>query len=1159
MTLAAVTLDDKYALERGRVYLTGIQALIRLPIMQRQRDLARGLNTAGYISGYRGSPLAAYDLNLWRASEFLDANHITFKPGVNEELAATAVWGTQQLGFGPKAKYDGVFAIWYGKGPGVDRSGDVFRHANVSGTAPLGGVLALLGDDHNAVSSTVPHQSEHLMASYMMPVLSPASVQDYLDYGLLGWEMSRYSGCWVGFKAVTELVESAASVTVDPEAMVIHHPDDFEMPEGGLNIRWPDDRWSQEVRLQRYKVYAALALARANRIDRVVIDSPRARLGIVGSGKAYLDVRQALDDLGLDEATAAELGLRVYKVGMPWPLERDGIRAFAEGLAEVVVIEEKRAVIENQLKEQLYNWRPDVRPRVVGKFDEEGEWLLPAQGELSPALVARVIVARIRGLGIEPTPAMAERIAELDAKEGRRGAKAPIERMPYFCSGCPHNTSTKVPDGSRAIAGIGCHFMAIWMDRDTTFYSQMGGEGVQWLGQEPFTDEDHIFANLGDGTYYHSGIMAVRAAVAAESTITFKILFNDAAAMTGGQPFDGPLSPWRISQQVHHEGVGRIVVVSDEPDKYPRGTDWAPGVAIHHRDDMDQVQRELRDTPGVSVLIYDQTCAAEKRRRRKRGTLLDPDRRVFINDLVCEGCGDCSVVSNCVSVEPLETEWGRKRWINQSSCNKDFSCVKGFCPSFVTVHGGTPRKARPTGLEALDEAIRGLPEAEVAAIERPHDMLVTGIGGTGVVTVGALVGMAAHIEGKGVTVLDFTGLAQKNGAVLSHIRVGERPEDLHAPRVADGRLDLLLGCDMVVAASEEAIAKVQAGATHAIVNEHLTPTAGFTLDPEIDFQSRRLREVIREAAGDNRTEFVEATEMATALAGDAIATNIFMLGYAAQRGLLPVSIEALETAIELNAVAVAANKRNLALGRLAAHDLDAVQQVARTATVTPAPRAETLEDIVERRVAFLTDYQDQALGERYRARVGVLAAIERERAPGRAGLAEAVARNLFKLTAYKDEYEVARLFTSGDFETKLRRQFEGAFKLTFHLAPPLISRRDPLTGVLRKREWGGWIMPVFRLLAGLKRLRGTRLDIFGYTAERRMERRLIVEYEMVLEELARGLDGDNHALAVELAELPDQIRGYGHVKAGKFQAAKAREAELLAAWRDPSPRRDAAE
>ena len=1155
--LANVSLDDKYGLEQGRVFLTGTQALVRLPMLQRQRDQAAGLNTGCYISGYRGSPLGGFDQQLWQAKPFLEKNHIVFQPGVNEDMAATALWGSQQLNLGPKSNYDGVYGIWYGKAPGVDRCGDVVRHANSAGTDPNGGVLMLCGDDHAAVSSTVPGQSEHNLASWMVPMLYPAGVQEYLDYGLLGWAMSRYAGVWVGFKCVSEVVESSASVHVDAHRLDIKYPD-LEMPPGGLNIRWPDDRWSQEIRLQRHKVYAALEFARINGINRLVWDSPKPRIGIVAAGKSYLDTRQALEGLGIDEAMAAEIGLRLYKVGMPWPLEKEGIRAFAEGLDEVLVVEEKRAVIENQLKEQLYNWRADVRPRVVGKFDEGGQLLCPSDGELSPGQIAHIVMSRIGSYVTSPT--IEDRMAQLDRKEAAaKNAIAPIERTAYFCSGCPHNTSTKVPEGSRAMGGIGCHFMALFMDRSTETFTQMGGEGVPWLGQSAFTGEEHIFANLGDGTYYHSGITGIRAAVASGVNITYKILFNDAVAMTGGQPHDGPLSPWQISQQVHHEGVSKIIVVSDEPDKYNVGTSWAPGVTIYHRDELDHVQRELRETKGTSVLIYDQTCAAEKRRRRKRGTFPDPDKRAFINQAVCEGCGDCSVASNCVSVEPLETPFGRKRQINQSACNKDFSCVNGFCPSFVTIAGAVPRRAPAAASDSLNDAIAALPVPQTAAADGGYNILVTGIGGTGVITVGALLGMAAHIEGKGVTVLDFTGIAQKNGAVMSHIRIAPKPEDLHAVRIAAGGADLLLGADMVVAASPDALRKMSRGGTQAIVNSHLAPTADFTLNPDTEFHEDKLRQLIRNGSGDNRTEFIDATGLATSLMGDAIAANLFLLGHAYQRGALPVSGEAIDRAIELNGVAVTMNRRAFALGRLAAEDLEKVVKAAEPPQALDDLRDETLDDVIARRVGILTDYQDADYAAQYENFVRGVETTEQAKGKGMTGLTEAVAHNLFKLMAYKDEYEVARLYSDGSFQANLAKQFEGDLKLTFHLAPPLISPRNPKTGQLIKREFGAWMMPMFKLLAKFKGLRGGTFDIFGRTDERHAERAAIPAYRTVVEELLSGLTPDNHALATEIATLPAKIRGYGHIKERSQVATAAEQTHLLESWRNPENQSTAAE
>jgi len=1156
MGLAAVSLDDKFTLESGRVYLTGIQALVRLPIMQRQRDLAQGLNTAGFVTGYRGSPLGAFDQTLWRNKPILKQHHIHFEPGINEDLAATALWGSQQLDIHGESNYDGVFGIWYGKGPGVDRCGDVFRHGNAAGSARHGGVLVIAGDDHNAISSTLPHQSEHNFASWMMPILHPASVQEYVDYGILGWAMSRFSGCWTGFIAMAETVEASASIYVDPNRVKIVEPDIPDM-DGNLNIRWPDDRWQQESRLQHQKLYAALEFARVNNIDQTVIDSPRPRLGIITTGKSYMDVRQALEDLGIDDALAEQIGLRVYKVGMPWPLEPTGARGFAEGLQEVLVVEEKRALIENQLKEQLYNWRPDVRPQVVGKFDENRQWLLPADGELTPARIARVIAQRIDRFF--SSTKITERLDFLDARErllDREPAK--IVRTPYFCSGCPHNSSTKVPEGSRSLAGIGCHFMATWMNRNTATYTQMGGEGVPWIGQAPFTKEKHIFANLGDGTYYHSGSMAIRACIAADVNITFKILYNDAAAMTGGQQVEGHLSVAEISQQVAAEGVKRILVVSDEPDKYPAGFGFARNVTIHHRDKMDKLQRELREEGGVSVLIYDQTCAAEKRRRRKRGLYPDPAKRAFINDLVCEGCGDCSVQSNCLSVEPLETEFGRKRQINQSSCNKDFSCVNGFCPSFVTVHGGELKRRK---IGALPEVAEGteIPEPVIPALDEPYRVLVTGIGGTGVVTIGALLGMAAHLEGKGVSVLDQTGLAQKGGAVISHIQIAEKPEDLSAVRIPAGRANLLIGCDMVVTGSFDARAKMQNGVTQLIVNDDLAPTADFVQDPNARYQRDYLRKTLKDAAGDNLIEFVPATRMATTMMGDAIATNMFMLGHAYQRGLIPLTREAIERAIELNAVAVDTNKRTFDLGRMMAHDPAKMEATVAPVAPPEAPIADDLETVVARRTDFLEGYQDRAYATRYQDFVDRVRTAEANLGAGHETLTMAVARSYFKLLAYKDEYEVARLFTDGQFQSRIADAFDGDYKLRFHLAPPLFAPRDPDTGRQIKQEFGPWMLPAMKLLARFKGLRGGRLDPFGYTAERQAERGMITDYEAVVDDLLRGINLDNHGLAVAIAELPMEIRGFGHVKDRARAVTDEKLGPLLEEFRNPTVHADAAE
>ncbi|MCW5299476.1 indolepyruvate ferredoxin oxidoreductase family protein [Herbaspirillum lusitanum] len=1169
LLLDDISLDDKYSLERGRVFMTGIQALIRLPMLQRQHDLQAGLNTAGYVTGYRGSPLGTVDQTAAKARKYLDAAHVKFHPGMNEDLAATAVWGTQQVNLFPGAQYDGVFSLWYGKGPGVDRCGDVFKHANMAGTSQHGGVLVIAGDDHAAKSSTTAHQSEHILKACGIPVLYPSSVQEYLDYGLHGWAMSRYTGLWVSLKCVTDIVESGMSVEIDPQRVQPIIPTDFELPLDGLNIRQPDTVLEQETRMNVYKWYAALAYARVNKLNQIIWDSPRARIGIVTAGKSYLDTRQALYDLGIDEQVARDIGIRLYKIGMTWPLEAEGVREFAQGLDEILVVEEKRQILEYQIKEELYNWRDDVRPRVVGKFDDTGEWsgspreghgnwLLPATYELSPAQIARAIATRISkyyaGHPIEQR--VKARIAFLEAKEATLNVSTKPDpnkdRIPHFCSGCPHNTSTKLPDGSRALAGIGCHYMVTWMDRESTIFSHMGGEGVTWVGQAPFTSEKHVFSNLGDGTYFHSGLLAVRAAVAGKVNMTYKILYNDAVAMTGGQEFDGPLDPAMISRQLAAENVRPIIVVTDEPDKYPAGTPWAEGVTIRHRSELDAVQRELREVPGVSAMIYDQTCASEKRRRRKRDAYPDPAKRAVINEAVCEGCGDCSVQSNCLSVEPLETEFGRKRQINQSSCNKDYSCVNGFCPSFVTVEGGKLKKAKRVAVEKTEAAAQGplLPEPQLPAMGDTYGIVVTGIGGTGVITIGQILAMAAHVEGKACSVLDMSGLAQKGGPVMSHVRLSERPDDLYSTRVGTGAADLVIGCDVIVTASRDALSRMGEGRTHAAVNATRMPTAAFVRNPDWQFPAESAEGSIQSACGKDRVALIDAGNIATALMGDAIATNMFMLGYAWQRGWVPLSESALLKAIELNALSVEFNKQAFGWGRAAAHDADMVAQAARrngmTAQVIDFKRPPSLEEVLAKRVDFLTQYQNAAYARRYSDFVAQ--AQHAEAALGEAGkamkLSTAVATYLFKLMAYKDEYEVARLYTAPAFREKIAGMFEGDYQLKFHLAPPLLAKHDS-KGHLIKKEYGPWMMRAFGVLAKLRFLRNTPLDVFGYTDERKQERALIGEYCKTVGGLLSRLNADNLAQATAIARIPEDIRGYGHVKERHLKAAKQKEADLL--------------
>ena len=1159
MSLAAVSLDDKYTATDGQVYMTGTQALVRLPMMQHRRDAAAGLKTGCYISGYRGSPLGGYDKALWQARQYLEKQDIHFNPGVNEDLAATAIWGTQQVGLAGDSDYDGVFSIWYGKGPGVDRSIDVFKHANNAGTARHGGVLAIAGDDHVCASSTLPHQSEYDFAAAQIPVLNPAGVQEFLDFGMLGWAMSRYSGLWCGMVCIAETLDSAAIVSVDPHRIEIIEPADHALPEGRLNIRWPDPPMAQEARLHEAKHGAALAFARANGLDRTVFDGgPTRQVGIVTTGKAYLDVRQALDDLGIDEQAAANMGLSLYKVGMVWPLEPEGIRTFATGLDEVLVVEEKRGLIEQQMRDILYDLPEGQRPRIAGKHDSDGSWLLRSAGEIDPPAVVRAIAKRFGARGdFARATALA---ADYDARDARAadGPGAGIERIPYFCSGCPHNSSTKVPEGSRALAGIGCHYMVQWMDRDTATYTHMGGEGANWIGQAPFVNTPHVFQNIGDGTYFHSGLLAIRAAVAANVNITYKILYNDAVAMTGGQPMDGPLSVERLTRQIAAEGVGRIAVVTDEPHKYPLNKMFAGGVTIHHRNDLDAVQRDLRNWEGVSAIVYDQVCATEKRRRRKRGLMDDPGWRVVLNPEVCEGCGDCGTASNCLSVSPLATEFGRKRTIDQSSCNMDYSCINGFCPSFVLVKGGALRKRAPSG--AADALTAALPEPDRPSCESPYGILITGVGGMGIVTLAALLGMAARLEGKGATVLDKAGLAQKYGAVTSHVRIATRPEDLHAVRIANGGADLLLGADLVVSASAEVVARLSPNKSRAVVNALQSMTGDFTRNPDMRFPAERVHRTITDAAGEGAVEFIEATRLATALIGDAIATNLFILGYAYQRGLVPLSSAAIEQAIALNGVAVEANCRAFRWGRAAAHDPAAAEQAA-TATAGEAPQQLSMSvgEMVERRTADLTAYQNEAYGARFRALVDRARREEARVAPGQDALQEAVARGYHKVLAYKDEYEVARLYTDGRFGDQVTRQFDGRYSLRFHMAPPLFANRDPVTGHLKKRLFGPWVISAFRLLARLKGLRGTPFDPFGWSAERRQERALIADYERDIDEILGALDGDNYGAAVEIARVPLMMRGFGHVKEANIDHARSVRDDLLARFRDIPARASAAE
>ena len=1160
MAKSAPSLSDKFDLDITHQLLTGTQAVVRLTLMQRARDVAAGHNTAGLVTGYRGSPIAGLEGAFARAEKICKKNNIVFKSGLNEDLAATALWGAQQAELRGEGKYDGVFGIWYGKGPGVDRTGDAFRHANHAGTSPLGGVIAMLGDDHTNESSTSAHQSEFAMVDAMIPVLNPAGVQEILDYGLHGIALSRFAGVWVSLKCVKDNIESTAVVDGRLDRVTCVIPTDFVMPKGGLNIRLADQAPDKEARLHDYKRDAVLAYTRANKLDKMIISGGVApKIGIITTGKSYLDVRQALEELGIDEVEANKLGLRLYKVAMPYPMETHGLERFADGLELIIVVEEKRSLLEVQVKEELYNSavrNPSIHAYVIGKKDEHGNALFPAKGALEPSEIAIGLGERLIRFGAGDR--IKEKVALLKGLKGNKPERPEAAtRLPYFCPGCPHNSSTVVPEGAHAYAGIGCHFMAQWMGRQTEGFTQMGGEGANWIGEAPFSKRGHVFQNLGDGTYLHSGSLAIRAAVVAGTTMTYKILYNDAVAMTGGQPLDGHVSVPMIVNQVRGEGVAKVVIVTDEPYKYPANSGIPADVEIYDRRDLQDVQKRLSEIPGVTVLVYDQTCAAEKRRRRKRGLFPDPDKRAFINPAVCEGCGDCSKKSNCVAVSPLETALGTKRTIDQSACNKDFSCINGFCPSFVTVHGAKIKsiksKNSDNGADAFAAAFANLPEAKQPLLtHRPYAMIVTGVGGTGVVTISAVLAEAAYIENMGFGSIDMAGLAQKGGAVACHMRFAADVADINAIRVGTSNADLILGCDLVVTASNKVLETVKPDRTAVVYSTHEMNVATFTLNPNYKLPGGALARAIDDRVNRGPLYSIDAQRYAEKLFGDTIASNMFMLGYACQLGFVPVGTAAIEQAIVLNGAAPEMNRNAFRMGRLAAHDRKAVDALMPNET-KPAAKTETLDDIIAHRTALLTGYQNAAYAKRYEVIVRQLAAIEQSKTPGRTALSIAAAKGLHKLMSYKDEYEVGRLFTAPEFKAALDEQFASHGRLEFYLAPPLLARRDKTTGEPRKIKFGAWMLPVFGWLAKGKTLRGTAWDVFGYTAERRLEREMIDDYETLLGEIGQNLTAANHGIATQLAVNALEIKGYGHIKTKNYEQAKKRETQLLAQLRDPSP------
>ncbi len=1132
MSQSKISLNDRFDLAKSPVLLNGTQALVRLMLMQKARDTKAGLNTAGLVTGYRGSPLGAVDLQMSRAEKQLAESDVTFQYGLNEDLAATALWGSQQAGLRGDGKFDGVFGLWYGKGPGVDRSGDVMRHANMAGTAQHGGVLMAMGDDHTGESSTVLHQSEWSLVDMYMPVVSPAGVQEILDYGIYGFALSRFAGVWVGLKTMKDTIEVTSVVDGRPDRMQLTVPQ-FDMPEGGLNIRLGDTPHLQETRVIDYKRFAAEMFSHANKLDKRVWGKPGAKIGFAAAGKNWLDLTHAMSLLNIDANEAERLGITTYKIGQTFPLDMKGFHDWAEGLDLIVIVEEKRKLIEVQVKEAIFD---DRRGRRVYGWYKGGagtlhrEELFPTRGALDPIMIAEKLGEILIEEGHDTDGVRAGLAALSDARRADN-AQEIAARLPYFCSGCPHNSSTRLPEGSRAYAGIGCHYMVQWMDRETTGFTQMGGEGANWIGEAPYSTTKHVFQNLGDGTYNHSGVQAIRAALAAGTNITFKILFNDAVAMTGGQDNEGDLTAERIVAEVKAMGVRNVAVVYDEKEEVNFKA-LPPSVETFERAELMQVQEKYREIEGVSVIVYVQTCAAEKRRRRKRGTFPDPDKRVFINTDICEGCGDCGIQSNCVSIVPKETELGRKRAIDQSSCNKDYSCLNGFCPSFVTVEGAKIRKEATTEIDLPE-----LPEPSQPKINGTHNVVITGVGGTGVVTIGAVLAQAAQIDGKGAGMMEMAGLAQKGGAVHIHCRIANSPDDISAIRVATGEAHALIGGDLVVSAGAKTLGLTQSGRTGAVVNNHEIITGDFTRDTDFRIPGDQLELALRARLKDS-VDLFDATELARAVMGDSIYSNMMVFGAAWQRGLLPISHDAIMEAIELNGAAIERNKRAFEIGRWAVvHPEDAARILQPGVTELP----KTLDQLIDFRAAHLTEYQGRRLANRYRKLVDSTKDDQ---------LREAIAKGYHKLLSYKDEYEVARLLL--DSRRQAEAEFDGDFKMTFHLAPPVLGTKG-VNGRPPKRAFGEWLLGPLKLLAKLKVLRGTPLDVFGYSAERRMERALIRQYEKDMKEVLPKLTPETRDAISALAALPLDIRGFGPVLvASETKAAKRRE-ELLSVIRGGGP------
>ncbi len=1132
--LKKISLEDKYNLSCDKVFVTGTQALIRMCLLQSDLDKRNGLKTAGYISGYRGSPLGSIDQQFGIAKSILENSNIIFQPALNEDLAATAIWGTQQSELTGEGTKDGVFAIWYGKGPGVDRSGDVFRHANMAGSSKKGGVIALLGDDHAAESSTSCHQSEFALVDAMMPVLNPSNLEELVNFGLHGWSLSRYSGLWCGIKCVKDNIESTSSAYLPKNKFVTNIPQDFKLPGQGLNIRPRDNRFDQEKRLLRYKLNAAKAYVRENKIDKVVYDTNDAKFGIITTGKAYMDVLQALDDLNINKENINDFKLKVYKIGMSWPLEPIGIKKFVKDLSKVLIVEEKRSLIETQIKEILYNQKKP--PLIIGKKDLNDNPLFPEDGTINSMEVAKIIGSHLLENKTINIKSYHEKLHKIETNVAKKINSLSSERTPYFCAGCPHNSSTVLPEGARGYAGIGCHWMVQFMDRNTEGFTHMGGEGANWIGESCFTNRNHVFQNIGDGTFNHSGIMSIRAAIASNVNITFKILYNDAVAMTGGQSHEGGMTSIEIAHQLQPMGIKKLVLVTEDILRHKKSL-YPNGMEIFHRSKLQLIQKDLSKISGVTILIYDQTCATEKRRRRKRGLIVDPKEKIFINHEVCEGCGDCGIQSNCVAILPYDTELGRKRKIDQSSCNKDYSCINGFCPSFVTVEGGEIKK--PKIVEFKNQIISD--PKQIFNQDKVISIVLTGVGGSGVVTVGALIGMAAHIEGKGCGIIDMAGLAQKGGAVTSHIRIANTSDEIKAIRIGPGGADLLIGCDNLSSATSDLLKLINTDG-YIVANTNEMFTGDFTRNVDYSFPILEITKRLKSTISKEKITLLDSTKIANTLLGDAIASNLILLGVVWQLGLLPLSKSSIEKAIDLNGIAVKQSKLAFEYGRYFVEKKELVKSLLNKNSVEEPKKLETFDEILKDRYKRLIEYQDKNYALDY---YNFLDNVVKYDMFKEKLFSKAVAKNLYKLMAIKDEYEVARLYTNGNFFHNLHQQFDGDFKIKLHLAPPLFSKFDKSLGRPKKIIFSQWIFTILSFLSKIKKIRGTYLDVFSYSKERKLEKSILEEYKKQINSLKNQINSMNYDVAVKIANLPDTIKGYGLIKEKNYFTAKDREVSLI--------------